>query len=140
MERRLKKILTEARNLGACKKIDKILSWKDLIDAFYTPYGTEFMAKKDFPSIDTFRTYKGILVKRGIYVDAGNLTFFNNANVGLVGKTTATIRYYGTGALNILVVMKGAVANIEASGHAVVKVYNIGGEVNITKDKTAKIL
>lgn len=140
MERQLKKILTEAKNLGACNKVDRIISWKDLLDAFFMPWGVEFMTKNDFPRIETFRMHKEKIAKRGIFVDSGELSFVNSTNVGLIGKTKATVTYYGPDALNVLVVMKGAIANVVASGHAVIKIYNIGGEVNINADKTVKIL
>lgn len=136
----LDKIIGKAKKYGACEKINDIKSWKDLVDVFFLPYGLEFLMNTGYPGMDDFRRNKARIATRGIFVDAGDISLSNNMKVGLVGKTTATLKYSGADSLNTIVVMDGAIVNIDASKYAVIKVYNLGGKVNIKKDKTVRIL
>lgn len=130
-----------ARYMGACEKVDGITGWRSLCHVLMSPSGVEFMEEhKGFPELSIFRMYSDKILEYGIYVDCGVLHMGNVDAIFAVGNTTINASYRGAKVLHRVIVMHGAEVNIKALDYAVVKVYNLGGVINVTTDETAKIL
>lgn len=79
--------------------------------------------------------------KYGVYVDAGDISLRNNANVGIIGDTVATLEYDDNTIVHKITLMHGAKAIIKASNFAVINLTNVNNcEVDIINDGTARIL
>ena len=73
----------------------------------------------------------------GIYIDT-DVELTNPVKVFLAGSKA--VLHFNTIARYNVILMHGATAEIHASNYAVVFVKNAGGEVEVIKDKTAKVL
>lgn len=135
-------IKSEARKHGACDLVDKVLGWKTLSDAMKSPQGIEFMEKnsgKEWMK-RLLRDYKAHLRRFCIHVDEGQVVARNVPYEAIVGNTKADITCSGTDTPYTIMVMDGGSVTLQAEEYAVIRVYNLGGEVTITNDGTAKIL
>lgn len=121
MEKIIKQIYEQARQLGACELFTgKERTLEDIVDLFKTPQGIEFCIEHHFPNMATFRLFKPYGVQRfGIYIDAGTITLTNPERVILIGRTTATVNC-DTLAAHKVILLHGASAVINASRWAVV--------------------
>lgn len=121
MEKIIKQIYEQARQLGACELFTgKEQTLEDIVGLFKTPQGIEFCIEHHFPNMATFRLFKPYEVQRfGIYIDAGTITLTNPERVILIGRTTATVNC-DTLAAHKVILLHGASAVINASRWAVV--------------------
>ena len=134
-------VMQKAIRLGACDQSGKATDWKSLCWLFFTPQGREFCENNNFPSIEIFREMKSYVHPYGVFVDAGEVSLKNNANVGIIGKTEAMIEYDDNTKLHRVILMHGAKAIINVSNHAVVDVVNVENcPVEIINDGTGKVL
>lgn len=134
-------IVRAASLFGACAKSGSVTDWKSLVWLFFSPQGREFCEENHFPSLEMFREMKDGVRTYGVWVDAGVIERENDANIGLVGDTTARLTYSGVECTHKVVLMHGAKAHIKASGYAVILLVKIGEcEVEIEKDETVVIL
>ena len=141
MTPKIKKIQDAALQLGACNKIDKVSGIPSLCRLLFSPQGTEFCEKHNFPDLATFQEIKVEVKAQGVFVDCGNISLRSRQNICLVGSTHASIKMSGVKYTHTVILMHGASAVIEASNYAVVNVVNIsGGEVEIKKDNTVIVL
>lgn len=134
-------IVKSASLLGACAKSDGVSDWRSLVWLFFSPQGREFCENNNFPSLEMFQDMKDKVSDYGVFVDAGNISRQNDANIGLVGETTAALTFDDNTKVHKVLLMHGAKARIKATGYAVILLVNIGNcEVEIDKDKTVVIL
>ena len=134
-------ILQRAIALGACSNSGKATDWKSLCWLFFTPQGREFCEENNFPSLEIFRSMKRHVSSYGVYVDAGDVSFKNNANIGIIGETNATLEYDDNTKVHKVILMHAAKATIKVSNYSVVNLTNVGNcEVTIINDGTARIL
>lgn len=134
-------IMKSASLLGACNKSNGVSDWKSLAWLFFTPQGREFCERNNFPSLVMFRGMKEHAAAFGVFVDQGELVRSNDVNIGLIGRTFATLTYDDNTEVHKIILMHGAKVRIKASHYAVILVVNIGNcEVNIDKDETVVIL
>ena len=134
-------IMQQALNNGACGKSKGVSDWKTLCWLFFTPQGLEFCEEKNFPSIGDFREISSNVSDYGVFVDSGEITRSNDANIALIGKTNGRLVFDDNTKVHKVVLMHGAKAFIVVRNYAVVRLINIGDcEVNIHKDKTSVIL
>lgn len=115
---------------------------EELAAIFRTPQGAEFCETHNFPDLDTWRRLNEAydLTRFGVYVDAGNITLTNVADVTLIGETSGVLRYDEL-ERHTVVVMHGAKANVTASGWAIVFVKQSDSCEVVTEVKNrAKIL
>lgn len=133
-------VMKSASLLGACAKSEGVSDWKSLAWLFFTPQGREFCEKHNFPTLKMFQDMEDVS-GHGIFVDAGSLSRSGDANIALIGNTSAELVYSGPECVHKLILMHGAKARIRASNYAVILIVNIGGcEVEIEKDPTVVIL
>lgn len=134
-------VMRSALELGACNQSGKATDWKSLCWLFFTPQGREFCENNNFPSLEIFRGMRAHVAAYGVYVDGGAVTLRNNANVGIIGETVATLEYDDNTKVHKVILMHGAKATIKASNYAVINLTNVGNcEVNIINDGTARVL
>lgn len=134
-------VMRSALELGACNQSGKATDWKSLCWLFFTPQGREFCENNNFPSLEIFRGMRAYVASYGVYVDGGAVTLRNNANVGIIGETVATLEYDDNTKVHKVILMHGAKATIKASNYAVINLTNVGNcEVNIINDGTARVL
>lgn len=134
-------IMQSASLLGACAKSNGVSDWKSLTWLFFSPQGREFCEENNFPSLQMFRGMKDNVAEYGVLVDGGRVSRKNDANVALIGDTTAELEYDENAVVHKVVLMHGAKARIKASHYAVILLVNIGNcEVEIEKDSTVVIL
>lgn len=134
-------IMQSASLMGACAKSKGVSDWKSLAWLFFTPQGREFCEQHNFPSLEMFREMAENVARYGVFVDAGSVKRQNDANVGLVGSTSAELVYDDNTVVHKVILMHGAKAKIKASHYAVILLVNIGAcEVEIEKDQTVVIL
>lgn len=134
-------IMKAALLQGACAKSNGVTDWKSLCWLFFSPQGREFCEENNFPDIRMFREMKDHVREYGVFVDTGTICRVNDANIGLIGDTTAELTYSGVETVHKVILMHGAKARIKASDYAVITLVNIGGcEVEIEKDNTVVIL
>lgn len=134
-------IMKSASLRGACGKSGRVSDWKSLAWLFFSPQGREFCEENNFPSLEMFRGMKQQVAEYGVLVDAGEVARSNDANIGLVGATSATLTYDDNTVVHKVVLMHGAKAQIKASRYAVILLVKIGKcEVTIDKDETVVIL
>lgn len=134
-------IMQSASLLGACAKSNGVSDWKSLTWLFFSPQGREFCEENNFPSLEMFRGMKDNVAEYGVLVDGGRVSRKNDANVALIGDTTAELEYDGNAVVHKVVLMHGAKARIKACHYAVILLVNIGNcEVEIEKDSTVVIL
>ena len=134
-------VMKSALELGACNQSGKATDWKSLCWLFFTPQGREFCEENNFPSLDIFRSMKRHVSYYGVYVDAGDVSFKNNANIGIIGETNAILEYDDNTKVHKVILMHGAKATIKVSNYSVVNLTNVGNcEVTIINDGTARIL
>lgn len=114
---------------------------EELAALFRTPQGVEFCEVHNFPSIETWRELDKAygLARFGIYVDAGTVSLKNEAHVALIGSTIGELEYDEL-QRHAVMLMHGAAAKINASGHALVFVTNAGGMVDSDTRDFARIL
>ena len=129
-----------ALQTGACKKINRIQDFPDLIKLMFTPQGIEFCQDHNFPSVEVFRKNRDSLERLGVYVDAGNIALKGKEYVCIVGDTDATIEAAGTKFIHTIILMHGARVKINAKDYAVLNIVRIGGEYSIKKDGTVIVL
>nr|DAX37177.1 MAG TPA: hypothetical protein [Caudoviricetes sp.] len=134
-------IMKSASLFGACSKSNGVSDWKSLVWLFFTPQGREFCEENNFPSLEMFQGMKEHVAEFGVFVDCGELNRSNDANIGLIGATSATLTYDDNTVVHKVVLMHGAKARIKASHYAVILLVNVGNcEVKIDKDETVVIL
>ncbi|MEG2099780.1 MAG: hypothetical protein RRY42_07730, partial [Mucinivorans sp.] len=86
-------ILKQAKPLGVCGRLTGRESARELMHLAFTPQGIEFCTKHCFPTIETFREFKGKEAEEnGIFIDT-NTEQHNIKRVMLVGDTNATLIY-----------------------------------------------
>ena len=129
-----------ALQTGACKKINRVHDFPELIKLMFTPRGIEFCQDDNFPSVEVLRKNRDSLERLGVYVDAGNIALKGKEYVCIVGDTDATIEAAGTKFIHTLILMHGARAKITAKDYAVLNIVRIGGEYSIKKDGTVIVL
>ena len=129
-----------ALQTGACKKINRVQDFPELIKLMFTPQGIEFCQAHNFPSVEVFRKNRESLERLGVYVDAGNIALKGKEYVCIVGDTDATIEAAGTKFIHTIILMHGARAKITAKDYAVLNIVRIGGEYSIKKDGTVIVL
>ena len=129
-----------ALQTGACKKINRVQDFPELIKLMFTPQGIEFCQDHNFPSAEVFRKNRDSLERLGVYVDAGNIALKGKEYVCIVGDTDATIEAAGTKFIHTIILMHGARAKITAKDYAVLNIVRIGGEYSIKKDGTVIVL
>ncbi len=129
-----------ALQTGACKKINRVQDFPELIKLMFTPQGIEFCQDHNFPSVEVFRKNRDSLERLGVYVDAGNIALKGKEYVCIVGDTDATIEAAGTKFIHTIILMPGARAKIPAKDYAVLNIVRIGGEYSIKKDGTVIVL
>lgn len=129
-----------ALQTGACKKINRIQDFPDLIKLMFTPQGIEFCQDHNFPSVEVFRKNRDSLERLGVYVDAGNIALKGKEYVCLVGDTKATIEASRPQFTHTIILMHGARAQINAKDYAVLNIVNISGEYSVNKDGTVIVL
>lgn len=138
---KVSEVMKSALELGACNRSGKATDWKSLCWLFFTPQGREFCENNNFPTIDVFRNMKPYVKTHGVYVDAGEIHLKNNANIGIIGNTDATLEYDDNTKVHKIILMHGAKATIKASNYAVINLTNVNNcQVTIINDGTAKIL
>lgn len=133
-------IRTMALQTGACRKINRVQDFPELIKLMFTPQGIEFCQDHNFPSVEVFRKNRDSLERLGVYVDAGNIALKGKEYVCIVGDTDATIEAAGTKFIHTIILMHGARAKITAKDYAVLNIVRIGGEYSIKKDGTVIVL
>lgn len=134
-----KEFFETANRLGACSLLHGNENKEDLMRLLLTPQGTEFCTKNSFPSIEGLREFKGAKAESlGIYIDT-DTELTNPVKTFLAGNTKAVLHFDTIARYNVIL-MHGAKVEIHASNYAVVFVKNAGGEVEIIKDNTAKVL
>lgn len=134
-------VMKSASLLGACGKSNGVSDWKSLVWLFFTPQGREFCEENNFPSLEMFQGMKDHVSEFGVWVDCGEVSRTNDAYVGLIGNTSAELRFDDNTVVHKVVLMHGAKAKIKASHYAVILLVNIGNcEVEIDKDETVVIL
>lgn len=137
----VKEIMQSASLMGACAKSNAVSDWKSLTWLFFTPQGREFCEMNNFPSLEMFRGMKENVSEYGVLVDAGRVNRRNDANVGLIGDTSAELVYDDNTVVHKVILMHGAKAKIRASHYAVILLVNMGNcEVEIEKDQTVVVL
>ena len=129
-----------ALQTGACKKINRVQDFPELIKLMFTPQGIEFCQDHNFPSVEVFRKNRDSLERLGVYVDAGNIALKGKEYVCIVGDTDATIDAAGTKFIHTIILMHGARAKINAKDYAVLNIVNISGEYSVNKDGTVIVL
>ena len=129
-----------ALQTGACKKINRVQDFPELIKLMFTPQGIEFCQDHNFPSVEVFRKNRDSLEGLEVYVDAGNIALKGKEYVCIVGDTDATIEAAGTKFIHTIILMHGARAKITAKDYAVLNIVRIGGEYSIKKDGTVIVL
>ena len=134
-------IMKSASLLGACGKSNSVSDWRSLTWLFFTPQGREFCEENNFPSLEMFQGMKDHVSEFGVFVDCGEINRSNDANIGLIGNTSATLTYDDNTVTHKVILMHGAKARIKASHYAVILLVNVGDcEVSIDKDETVIIL
>ncbi len=129
-----------ALQTGACKKINRIQDFPDLIHLMFTPQGIEFCQGHNVPAVEVFRENQSNLQGLEIYVDAGDITLKGKEYVCLVGDTKATIEASRPQFTHTIILMHGARAKINAKDYAVLNIVNISGEYSVNKDGTVIVL
>lgn len=118
-----------AQKLKVCTMFHGDETLEELVELLFSPQGVEFISRFSFPTLSIFRQFKKYdTQKLGVYIDAGEITLEEEHRVLLVGKTTATLKYSQTHE-NLVCVLHGATALIEAAGYSV---------VHVEIDKTSK--
>lgn len=137
----VKDIMKSASLFGACSKSNGVSDWKSLVWLFFSPQGREFCEENNFPSLEMFQGMKEHVEEYGVYVDSGEVERSNDANIGLVGNTSATLTFDDNAVVHKVILMHGAKATIKASRYAVILLVNVGNcDVKIEKDETVVIL
>lgn len=137
----IEKIREEAKSLGACDLVEELVSMTSLSKLMFTPQGIEFLQKnRQYPTLDECREIGKYTRRYGIYVDCSNMSMSGTYRAAFVGDTNAEVSCEGTTSIFTYIVMKGATLTVNASKYAVVRIYNIDGNVTIANDGTAKIL
>lgn len=134
-------IMKSALEKGACNKSKGVSDWKTLVWLFFTPQGLEFCEDNNFPSLETFREMDSSISDFGVFVDKGEITRSNDANIALIGNTEGKLVFDDNTKVHKVILMHGAKAFIAIRNFAVVRLINIGGcEVHFNKDKSSVIL
>ena len=111
-----------AQKLRVCSMFHGDETLEELIELLLSPHGLEFISHFNFPSLSVFRQFKKYDTQAfGVYIDAGEITLEDAHRVLLVGNTTANLRYFQTQE-NIVCVLHGATAMIDAAGYSVVSI------------------
>lgn len=133
--------MRDAIRMGACGQSDKATDWKSLCWLFFTPQGREFCERNNFPSIGVFREMKPYVRTYDVFVDAGDVELRNNANVGIIGDTNATLEYDDNTKLHRVIAMHGAKITVKVSNYAVVNIVNVRNcHIEVINDGTGRVL
>lgn len=133
----LDNIKRKCRMLKGCEKIESITSLKGAVEMLYTPQGREFFKKTGFPDIETLRSVSH-KTDCGIVADEGRCSVGYH-DVIITGDTNATLYASKPTKLYRVIVAHGATVRIVASQYAVVTATNIGGNIAVSNDGTAKV-
>lgn len=140
-DNRIETIKNAAHKLGACGLEKNVSSYRGLTRLLFSPRGSEFCAKHNFPALNLLQRIKNETATFGVYTDAGCISPSSRKNICLAGNTSGRIKASGTQFTHTIILMHGASATIDASNYAVLKVINISGlNVKINKDKTVVVL
>lgn len=129
-------VMKQARFLGACEKSGKATTWKSLAWLLFSPQGREFCLNNKFPSLQMFREIKDHMKPYRVYVEENAV--YCNQDVAIIGGG-ATLVFDKMRNFKVIL-MHGAIVNIEVSNHAVVLVESVDSEYIITNDGTGVIL
>ncbi len=130
-------IIKKAVLLGACKKTDNATNWRSLCELFFSPQGREFCKKKDFPTLDMFRSIKDNVKTYNVFVETETRCI--NEDIALI-HCRGVLSYSGLDKVYKIILMHGASAEIRLRDNAVVMIENFGGEYKIVNDGTGRIL
>ena len=140
------KILKEAIDRGACAKANSysVKDWDSLARLFFSPQGTEFCLKHEFPSLEMWREIKQHCdtTAYGIFIDEGDVSVQDSRNgLCFIGMTRANVHCAAAEYVCRITVCQGAIARIEAKDYSVVKISKDGkSNVKVSKDNTSIIL
>lgn len=126
-------LVKQAKEKGACALINGAHTPQEFAGLYFTPQGREFCIKHNFPNVGLWRELKTLHLREyGIYCDAGHLKSAGGKMYGLVGKTTAELKFASNnnGKASLVILQHGAKAIITAGKHAVVR---------IEKDETSEV-
>lgn len=120
--------LALARKFRACRMFSGDEDIEKLTDKMFTPQGIEFLTKRHFPDLETFRWFLPYEPERyGFYIDRGEVEIKDAENVFLVGNTTAHLSYsFDKPHSCKLVMMHGAKAVADVKGWTLLSVYGDG--------------
>lgn len=136
----IKELLKKAKDANACNIIDGVRTYKQLVDAYFSPQGQEFCVKYTFPQLEDLTPLKAKLEPFGVYVNNGVVDTTEH-RVAFIGKTDGRVIASGADAIYQIVVQHGANVSIEASNYAVLNITSIeGGNVVINGDNTIIVL
>ena len=120
--------------MGVCHLFKGTEDVEELLDIFCSVQGMEYCMKHSFPNISTMRLFKNhdpeLLIRKGIYLDAGAVNLRNPRRVIMIGKTSASI-YYDTMEEHNVYVLRGAKCAVSAWKWSVLRVES---------DSTSKVL
>lgn len=123
-ETTLQGIYQQAKRKGACDLFpcfNGSESVAELARLMFTPQGREFCIRNRFPDLNTLRTFKPYQPEQyGVYIDAGDITLYDT-DCFLIGETRATVRLSDVKNFRVFL-MHGAKADVDAGGHAVVRI------------------
>ena len=91
---RIEKIKSAAHKLGACGMEKNISSYRGLAQLLFSPRGSEFCAKQNFPTLELFQKIKNEAATCGVYTDAGNIHLSSRKNLCLAGDTSEVHPHY----------------------------------------------
>lgn len=125
--------------LGACNKINGILTIKDAITLLMTPQGREFALKTGFPSIELWRsTACNIFLPDNVILD-DDKHGADESDLVIIGESFVSVIADNPVNLYHIMAMHGAEVEVKATNYAVVTVTNINSTVRISNDGTAKV-
>lgn len=134
-------IIKDVLTTPSRKIVEEIKDHRSLSWLFFSHQGRRYCASRKFPSLDKFRQIKEDVHRLGVYVDAGEIERANDANVGLIGSTTAILFFSDNTKVYKIILMHGAKAKIVASNYTVILLANMDQcDVEIEKDDTVLIL
>ena len=133
-------LITTAKNLGACTRLNKEMGADELSTLLFTPQGREFCTRNDFPkSQDLNHIPDNILISYKIFKGLNGLKFENPNDICLV-NSDAEIIIANPEELNHIVLLENSCLKLKVSNYAVVSVdIAQSSYVEIIKDKTSKV-
>lgn len=132
----LKKYLN---GLGACSLKGDVDSLESAVRMMFTPQGREFCIKTGFPTLDFLRKHKDKLVSnRTMLIDMMSKAI-DEHEICAAGDSVVTLYADKPDAIYKAIALHGATIIVRASRYAVVTATEIGGEIYVVNDGTAKV-